>query len=67
MSDAIPFTCPQCGEEIVIPATEGASYDDLLPAPCVNCGNLFTYDDVRAQVVKHAEKIVRDAFRGLKF
>ena len=32
VSDAIQFTCPSCGQEIVIPATEGAGYDNLVRA-----------------------------------
>jgi hypothetical protein len=63
--NSIPFTCPKCHEEIVIPATAGAKYDDLLPAPCINCGNLFTDNDVQSQSLKHAEKLLRDAFRKL--
>jgi uncharacterized membrane protein YvbJ len=52
----IPFICPKCGSDITLRVSqEVKSLDDLIGAPCAQCGHPLTEDEVKRQALKLAE------------
>ena len=61
----ISFTCPKCGSDIKLRVSFKPKHlADLIGAPCENCGQLFTEDEVEKQtrtiveheIIKHYRK-----------
>jgi len=63
--DNISFVCKNCGFETFKTTSEPKTLEDFYGAVCAKCGTAITEDDIKAQAMKIAEKIARDAFGKL--
>ncbi len=61
------FSCKKCGSEIFKTTTEPQTFEDFNGAVCNNCGTVVTEDDIKAQALKIADDLTRDAFRKAGF
>jgi transcription initiation factor TFIIIB Brf1 subunit/transcription initiation factor TFIIB len=61
------FSCPQCGSEVFKTKTKPKRIEDFNGAVCNKCGTVITEDDIKAQALKIADDLVRDAFRKAGF
>ena len=54
MGKVIPFTCPKCGNEVLIARMKIKSVPDFEGTICKNCGYAITEEDI----LTHARSIV---------
>ncbi len=64
MDNAIPFSCPNCGNQTLKAGAEVKAYSDLLGCSCTMCGHVITDDDIESQARKIADDIVRACFKN---
>lgn len=62
----IPFFCPKCGSGTFRVTADPKSPEDLYGAPCAQCGEPLTEEEIRRQARKIAEDRVGEAFKDLK-
>jgi len=64
----IPITCKKCGSKTFKTTSETDPLNDTARTVCANCGTPLKEDNVKAQALDIADKLVRDALRkaGLK-
>ena len=63
----IPFKCPNCGSSQFRVSVKVNSLDDMIGAPCADCGTPLTEEEVKKQARKIAEEAAKKAFKNLKF
>ncbi len=58
----IPFVCPKCGGDKFRVSSDPKDLDDMIGAPCANCGTPLTEAAVKAQGIKIAKDAIKKAF-----
>lgn len=64
MSDIVPFVCKHCGSSTFETSSEAKTYEDFLGAKCAKCGIIVSDADIKAQALKTAEDLLKDAFKN---
>jgi predicted nucleic acid-binding Zn-ribbon protein len=65
----IPFVCSNCGGNKFRVSSEPKDLDEMIGAPCADCGTPLTEDAVKKQALKIAEDALKKALgdSGLHF
>lgn len=58
MRRVTPCPCPKCNHEVLIPKIRTKTASDFPGTVCQNCGYIVTEEDMVAQALKAAERMM---------
>jgi len=61
----VSFVCSECGSDKFRVSSPPKTLDDMIGAPCANCGTPLTEEEVKRQSRQIADDVVKKAFKGL--